>query len=168
MCIRDSVSAAEEPEPEVEEGPEAEPEVEEEPEEEPEVEEEPEAEPEPERPSRTTKKRTKQGQTGRRGRPSKGLTLLFAGEMTRGAGSSERVHIEEVLVELGTLLAQDAGADDYYELDTWKRRDRMSGLAANAAARLGKAIVVCPQHNMTPDAANLAAALRPFATTIVE
>ncbi len=79
------------------------------------------------------------------GRPPVGLTIMVGATYMRGlAGGREVVSSSEVLARFGDELAQDMGADSYWALDTWKRRERLAEKADYIVGTLAKQVVVHP------------------------
>lgn len=74
------------------------------------------------------------------GRPRDGLTLLIGAVQLQGP-RGDTFSSSQVLERFGAELAQDMGADSYWDLDTWKRRERLAQKAEYIAGELGKATV---------------------------
>lgn len=79
------------------------------------------------------------------GRPAAGLTILVGVVPLRGAITSRTVVTSaEVLARFGAELAKDMGAESYYDLDSFKRRDRLAQGAAHIVAELNRVVLVHP------------------------
>jgi hypothetical protein len=112
--------------------------------------------PEPARPKAPRKRRTK-AQAGAdtepaqapakrtAGRPRVGLTIMLGSMYLRGMASSREVlSSSEVLARFGAELASDMGADSYWLLDTWKRRERLAEKADYIVSSLAGAVIIHP------------------------
>lgn len=105
---------------------------------------------EPEAPAETTpakgtrKPRAKKGE-GKAGRPTAGLVILVGAVPLKGAITSRTVVTSaEVLARFGAELAKDMGAESYYDLDSFKRRDRLAQGASHIVAELNRVVLVHP------------------------
>jgi len=116
---------------------------------------EPEPEEEPaEEPAPKAKKST-------RGRPTVGLTIMVGATFLRGLpGGRTVITSAEALDRFGAELAEDMGASSYWELDSFKRRERIAQKADYIASQLARHVLVHPM-NLSPhdDASALVNAL---------
>jgi hypothetical protein len=79
------------------------------------------------------------------GRPSVGLTILIGATYLSGLPKGRAVITSsEVLARFGAELASDMGADSFWELDPFKRRDRLAQKADYIASSLAKHVLVHP------------------------
>jgi hypothetical protein len=79
------------------------------------------------------------------GRPRVGLTIMVGATYLRGLASSrEVVSSAEVLTRFGAELAEDMGAESYWALDTWKRRERLAEKADYIVSALAGSVIVHP------------------------
>lgn len=91
------------------------------------------------------------------GRPKVGLGILIGTVQLRGP-SRPTVTAQEVLQRFGAELAKDMGTESYYELDPFKRRERIAQKAAYIAEQLGRSVMIVP--NLTdPDISWMISAL---------
>jgi len=80
-----------------------------------------------------------------RGRPSVGLTILIGATYLRGLPKGRTVVTSsEVIARFGAELASDMGADSFWELDPFKRRERLAQQADYIASSLAKHVLVHP------------------------
>jgi hypothetical protein len=80
-----------------------------------------------------------------RGRPSTGLTILIGATYLRGLPKGRTVVTSsEVIARFGAELASDMGADSFWELDPFKRRERLAQKADYIASSLAKHVLVHP------------------------
>ncbi len=80
-----------------------------------------------------------------RGRPAVGLEILVGATYLRGmAGGRTVVTSSEALARFGAELAADMGAESYYDLDSFKRRERLAQKADYIASSLARHILVHP------------------------
>ncbi len=101
-----------------------------------------------------------------RGRPKAGVTLLIGCAQMKGPDRPTTT-IQELLLKLGAELAKDMGAASYWELDAFKRRDRIRQRAETIAEGLGRTVLLVPGVR-DPDADSLVGALLPFADLVIE
>ena len=101
-----------------------------------------------------------------RGRPKAGITLLIGCAQMKGPDRPTTT-VQELLQKLGVELAKDMGAASYWELDAFKRRDRIRQKAEIIAEGLGRTVLLVPGVT-DPDASALVAALLPFADLVIE
>lgn len=116
-----------------------------------------EAPPEPEPAAEPVAKSRKAGA----GRPKVGLTIMVGSVYLRGLpGGRTIITSDEVLARFGAELAEDMGAESFYELDSFKRRDRLKQKADYIASELARHILVHP-GNLSPhdDASAIVSAL---------
>jgi len=79
------------------------------------------------------------------GRPRVGLTIMVGSTYLRGlATSREVISSSEVLARFGAELAEDMGAQSYWLLDTWKRRERLAEKSDYIVSQLAGVVVVHP------------------------
>lgn len=100
-----------------------------------------------------------------RGRPRKSFTLYLRCAPTRGISP---VYLDQVLERRGRELATEKGAESYYELDAFRRRDLLSARVAQiveADMPPGSHVVAVGD---SPDMRALVDAVRPLATQVVE
>ena len=94
------------------------------------------------------------------GRPKIGLTILVGAVPVRGAMTSRTIITSaEVLARFGAELAADMGAESYYDLDSFKRRDRLAEKAAYIVSELPRSVLVHPGVLGNDDAGTLVQAL---------
>jgi len=80
-----------------------------------------------------------------RGRPSVGLTILIGATYLRGLPKNRTVVTSsEVIARFGAELAADMGADSFWELDPFKRRERLAQKADYIASSLAKHVLIHP------------------------
>lgn len=115
---------------------------------------------EPPVPSTATRAAKKGAKSGKAGRPSVGLTILVGAVAVRGSLlSRDTITSAAVLARFGAELAEDMGAESYYDLDSFKRRDRLAEKAAYIAAELGRAVMIHPGTLGNEDVGSLVRAL---------
>lgn len=85
---------------------------------------------------------SKKANTG--GRPKTGLTLLLTGNILHGSKGRPTMFISQVLDRFGKELAEDMGATSYWNLDTWKRRERLAEKRDYIVGELARTIVIVP------------------------
>ena len=108
---------------------------------------------------KTRKTRAKKGESTR-GRPTAGLTILVGAVPLRGSITSRTVVTSaEVLARFGAELAVDMGAESYYDLDSFKRRDRLAQKAEYIVGELARMVLVHPGILGNDDAGTLVQAL---------
>ena len=96
-----------------------------------------------------------------RGRPTVGLTIMVGATFLRGLpGGRTVITSAEALDRFGAELAEDMGASSYWELDSFKRRERIAQKADYIASQLARHVLVHPM-NLSPhdDASALVNAL---------
>ena len=101
-----------------------------------------------------------------RGRPKAGITLLIGCAQMKGPDRPTTT-VQELLQKLGAELAKDMGVSSYWELDAFKRRDRIRQRAEQIAEGLGRTVLLVPGIR-DPDADSLVGALLPFADLVIE
>lgn len=104
-------------------------------------------------------------ETKTKGRKPIGLTILLG--CVQMKGPRDQVLVQDLLERLGKELAVASGGTSYWDLDSFKRRDRLRQRAAEIAESLGNTYLVVPGA-ADPDAAALAAALIPYAQSVLE
>jgi len=92
-----------------------------------------------------------------RGRPSVGLTILIGAVQLRGT-SRPSILAQEALNRFGAELAEDMGAESYWMLDPFKRRERLAQKADYIASTLARHILVVPAVT-DPDTTAMVSAL---------
>jgi len=92
------------------------------------------------------------------GRPTVGVTLLIGAVQLRGP-SRPTITSAEVLARFGAELAADMGAESYWQLDTFKRRERLAQKADYIAGELARHVVVHPGILGNDDVGSLLQAL---------
>lgn len=101
-----------------------------------------------------------------RGRPKLSFTLILGGvAVSKFPKTKNLISLADVLAEWGAKLAQHQGAESYYALDAFKRRDALAQIAEQIADELGSDYVMADGES--PDLRSLADVLKPFATVIV-
>lgn len=101
---------------------------------------EPEPEPEPEKPA-PAKGKAK----GKAGRPTVGLTIMVGAMYLKGLpGGRTVITSAEAVARFGAELAEDMGAASYWELDSFKRRERLAQKADYIASSLARHVLVHP------------------------
>ena len=91
------------------------------------------------------------------GRPKVGLTVLIGAAMMKGP-ERPTLLATELLERIGAELAADMGAESYWALDAFKRRERIRQRGAEIAESLGKTVVMVGSTN-DPDVMSLVNAL---------
>lgn len=109
---------------------------------------------EPEQQAETSPRGRKQAGPGR---PKVGLGILIGAVQLRGP-SRPTVLAQEVLARFGAELAKDMGASSYFELDPFKRRERIAQKAAYIAEQLGRSVMLVPNLS-DPDISWMVSAL---------
>lgn len=104
--------------------------------------------------------------SSKRGRPKAGITILVGCAQFKGP-RRDTVTAQELLHRLGGELAKEMGAESYWELDAFKRRDRIKQRSAQIAEQLGKTVLVVPGVR-DPDVDSLISSLLPFAEQVYE
>lgn len=79
--------------------------------------------------------------------------------------AQEIMEISEALNTFGGALASKKGAESFWHLDPFDRRDWLAQAASKIAKRLGSTVLVVPR-NAGPDASHFAEALRPYAGAV--
>ena len=100
------------------------------------------------------------------GRPRVGLTILIGAAQLRGP-QRQSLTAQELLEQIGAELAADMGAESYWALETFKRRDRIRQRAELIAERLGKVVLIVPGTS-DPDVSFLVSSLIPHADLVIE
>ena len=99
------------------------------------------------------------------GRPRKGVTLYINCMPTKGVPRPMRV--EDIFKEYAQKLAEAQGAESYFQLDTWKRRDYMAQAMTSIVAALKTAHVYGTVLGANDDLEHFTRALSCHATHIV-
>lgn len=100
-----------------------------------------------------------------KGRPKRGVTLVIGALIKRGPSRRDMVAIAEVIEKYGTLLAREQGAETYYQLDAFKRRDWMAMRVAQIVEDLGTCYVVATV--LDPDVRALVNAMEPYCFEVI-
>lgn len=101
----------------------------------------------------------------KRGRPKAGMNLFIGCSPAKGM-AREQVQIEDVLLYYGNQLAAREEKQSYFELQAFARRDMLASVAKQIAEENTNKNVIA--FGKSPDIDALLAALRPFATNVVE
>lgn len=80
------------------------------------------------------------------GRPRVGLTILIGAAQLKGP-ERPTLMASELLERVGAELAADMGAASYWELDAFKRRERIRQRSAEIAESLGKTVLLMGSTN---------------------
>lgn len=99
-----------------------------------------------------------------RGRPAKGFAMLY-GAVRRTQWFV--VDLNQLFHRYAEELAEAQGADSYYALDRFKRRDMLASKAKDIAAKIKPGSVVTIRAN-DPDIRHFASAIEQYATHILE
>jgi hypothetical protein len=102
----------------------------------------------------------------KRGRPKAGITILIGCAQMKGPDRPSLM-AQQLLATLGAELAKDMGAASYWELDAFKRRDRIRQRSEQVAEALGKTVLLVPGVR-DPDVDSLVASLLPHADIVIE
>lgn len=81
---------------------------------------------------------------GKRGPKKQGITLCVDCLPSGGA----TISLSELIAKYGALYAAEVGAPNYFECDTWKRRDALASRAAVIAAEIGSATVIASSSDL--------------------
>lgn len=99
------------------------------------------------------------------GRPKKSFILLVNCTVGKGAGRSGSgrgvIHLSEVMQSYGEKMATASGAESFYALDAFARRDALAAAAPEIAASFSTDIVVA--NTDSPDMRAFIDAIRPLA-----
>lgn len=93
-----------------------------------------------------------------RGRPRVGMSLFIGCTQIRGT-RRDTITSSEVLERFGAALASAMGAESYWALDTWKRRERLAQKAEYIVGELAKMQVIHPGELGNDDVGSLVRAL---------
>jgi PD-(D/E)XK nuclease superfamily protein len=104
--------------------------------------------------------------TAKRGRKPAGITIMVGCAQLKGPDRST-ITAQDLLQRLGAELAKDTGAASYWELDAFKRRDRIRQRSAEIAESLGTTVILVAGLR-DPDVDSLIGALIPHAQVVVE
>jgi hypothetical protein len=89
-----------------------------------------------------------------------GVIILLGATYLRGlAQGREVLSSSEVLARFGAELATDMGAESYWLLDTWKRRERLAEKADYIVSQLAGTVVLHPGELGNDDIGSLLRAL---------
>lgn len=111
-------------------------------------------------PKGAKKPRASKGAKKGAGRPTVGLTIMVGAAPLRGAITSRTIVMSaEVLARFGAELATDMGAESYYDLETFKRRERLAQKADYIVSELGRVVLVHPGVLGNDDVGSLVQAL---------
>lgn len=99
----------------------------------------------------------------RRGRKPQGFTLLI-GALPERAKTTGVIGLDQEFERYGTELAKEMGADSYFALDAYKRRDWMAMRARQIAETFGSKIVTAV--GTSPDFLEFLTAIKPFASYV--
>ena len=104
----------------------------------------------------------------KRGRKPAGMTILIGCSQLKGVDRPTLL-AQELLARLGAELAKDMGAASYWELDPFKRRDRLKQRADDIAQSLGRTVLLVAGVR-DPDVDSLVSSLASsqFTETVVE
>ncbi|MFG0319750.1 MAG: PD-(D/E)XK nuclease family protein [Planctomycetota bacterium JB042] len=99
-----------------------------------------------------------------RGRPPKSFTLCIGCAPTRVSGKT--ISLDQVFAKYAAQVAESQGAESYYVMDAFRRRDILCAGAEKIATEFGSAVVIAvPQ---SPDTRAFVEALRPYAQFVFE
>lgn len=101
-----------------------------------------------------------------RGRPKNGIMLRLGCALLKQPASRKVATIQDVLAEIGPVLAAKFNATSYYDLDPFKRREAFVRAAEDIAAGLGTAVIVGSVDG--PDTRALYEALITVSNDVVE
>lgn len=99
--------------------------------------------------------------TKKRGRPRKGFTMLY-GVVKRGKQNT--LDLEQIFAEYAALMAEEMGAESYWALDPFKRRELLKEKAEVIAEKFGPATVQVTSTDR--DILDFASALEVFAADV--
>lgn len=114
-------------------------------------------------PLEPTAEKTKETKRRNGGRPRKGFTLLRGAMLKRGSTNVFDAHM--LFERYSSELAEAVGAESYYQMDTWRRREALAAKAEPIAETLGSGILVYTSG--TPDLDYFVNALEPYADTVI-
>lgn len=100
---------------------------------------------------------------GKPGRPKTGFTLLI-GALPERCKTTGIVGLDQEFERWGAELAKEMGADSYFALDAYKRRDWMAMRARQIAETFGSKIVTA--IGQSPDFLEFLAAIKPHASYV--
>jgi hypothetical protein len=107
-----------------------------------------------------------QPKTEARGRKALGISILIGAVQFKGP-ERPTLMAQELLARLGAELAKDMGAASYWELDAFKRRDRLKQRSAEIAESLGRTVLLVPGVR-DPDVDSLVSSLITHADVVIE
>lgn len=102
----------------------------------------------------------------KRGRKPVGLTILIGCSQLKGP-DRPTITAQELLQKVGAELAKDMAASSYWELEAFKRRDRIRQRSAEIAEQLGTTVLQVAGLR-DPDVDSLIGALIPYAQVVLE
>ena len=103
---------------------------------------------------------------GKRGRKPAGITVLIGCSQLKGPDRPS-LTAQELLARLGAELAKEMGAAPYWELDAFKRRDRLKQRSEPIAESLGNTVLLVAGVR-DPDVDSLVSSLLPHAGLVIE
>jgi len=103
-------------------------------------------------------------QEPQRGRPKDGFKLCINCTPTRT--SKKLLRLEDVYAQFAQQIADSSGANNFFELDAFARRDAMARVAKSVADFIGSQTVTC--FARSPDMDHFLLALSPLAQEIYE
>lgn len=101
---------------------------------------------------------------GRTGRTATGFIMVY-GAVRRS--KMKLLDLGEVFAAYGAELAEAQGADSYYSIDRFRRRDLLASKAREIAETIPSSTIVVVRAD-DPDLRAFATAIEPFATNIIE
>lgn len=100
-----------------------------------------------------------------KGRKAKSFTICI-GCAPLGVPKGGLIQLESIVAIYGGQLADQQGVSSYYELDAFKRRDRLCQIVPQIIEQIGKDYVLVPRQP-SPDAAALLSAITPYASDVI-
>lgn len=104
-----------------------------------------------------------EAEKGKAGRRPQGFTLLI-GALPERAKTTGVIGLDQEFERWGAELAKDMGAESYFALDAYKRRDWMAMRAKQISETFGSKIVTAVGQG--PDFIEFLAAIKPFASYV--
>lgn len=104
-----------------------------------------------------------EGEKGKPGRRPQGFTLLI-GALPERAKTTGVIGLDQEFERWGAELAKDMGAESYFALDAYKRRDWMAMRARQISETFGSKIVTAVGQG--PDFIEFLAAIKPYASYV--
>ena len=124
---------------------------------------EPPAEPEPAPEPVPAEAEAAESEEVKRGRKPQGFTLLI-GALPERAKTTGVIGLDQEFERFGTELAREMGAESYFALDGYKRRDWLAMRARQIAETFGSKIVTAVGDS--PDFREFLAAIKPYASYV--